>query len=79
MFRYNIMRYSARRVVAEDGYRSVILAFRKHRAKYADLLRRHGIQMRNPFSLPETPRHSYRSHVARTLSSSLERLSSKLG
>ena len=34
MFSYNIMRYSARRVVAEDGYRSAVMSFRKHRARY---------------------------------------------
>jgi predicted acylesterase/phospholipase RssA len=80
MFGYNIMRYSARRVVAEDGYRSVVLAFRKNHAAYGRLLRRHGIGLRNPFSLPEVPpRHRFRSPVARTLSASLDRLETKLG
>jgi NTE family protein len=80
MFGYNIMRYSARRVVAEDGYRSVVLAFRKNHADYERLLRRHGIGMRDPFSLPEVPpRHRFRSPVARTLSASLDRLEKELG
>ena len=80
MFGYNIMRYSARRVVAEDGYRSVVLAFRKNHAAYGRLLRRHEIGLRDPFTLPEVPpRHPFRSSVARTLSSSLDRLESKLG
>jgi NTE family protein len=80
MFGYNIMRYSARRVVAEDGYRSVVQAFRKNHAAHRRLLRRHGIGLRDPFSLPEVPpRHRFRSSVARTLSSSLGRLESKLG
>ncbi len=79
MFGYNIMRYSARRVVAEDGYRSVVLAFRKNHAVYGRLLRRHGIGLRDPFSLPEVPpRHRFRSPVARTLSASLDRLEKKL-
>jgi hypothetical protein len=79
MFSYNIMRYSARRVVAEDGYRSAIMSFRKHRARYERMLRRHGIGMRDPFSLPEIPRrHHLRSSVALSLSESLDRLSSKL-
>ena len=80
MFGYNIMRYSARRVVAEDGYRSVVLAFRKNRAAYQRLLARHGIGLRDPFSLPDAPqRHPFRSTVARALSSSLDRLESTLG
>jgi len=79
MFSYNIMRYSARRVVAEDGYRSVIRSFRQHRARYERLLRRHGIGMRDPISLPEAPpRHPFRSKLARRLSTSLDRLASKL-
>ena len=79
MFSYNIMRYSARRVVAEDGYRSAIMSFRKHRSTYERMLGRHGIRMRDPFSLPEIPhRHHFRSSLARSLSGSLDRLSSKL-
>ncbi len=80
MFAYNIMRYGVRRIVAEDGYRSVILAFRKNRAAYERMLRRHGIGMKDPFSLPELPpRHAFRSSVGRTLAASLDWLSSKLG
>jgi len=79
MFRYNIMRYSARRIVAEDGYRSVIMSFRQHRHVYESLLRRHGIRMRDPDSLPNTPAlHPYRSTLARRLASSLDLLGSKL-
>ena len=79
MFRYNIMRYSARRIVAEHGYRSVIMSFRQHRHVYERLLRRHGIRMRDPDSLPDTPAlHPYRSTLARRLASSLDLLGSKL-
>jgi predicted acylesterase/phospholipase RssA len=79
MFSYNIMRYSARRVVAEDGYRSVIRSFRKHRQRYEGMLRRHGIRMRDPFSLPEAPpSQAFRSKLARRLSSSLDHFASKL-
>jgi hypothetical protein len=74
------MRYSARRVVAAHGYRSVMSHFRRHRPRYARLLARHGIGLapvsRNgdlPGPLP------YRSMVARSLSGSLDRLRSKLG
>jgi predicted acylesterase/phospholipase RssA len=46
MFRYNIMRFSARRVLAEHGYRSVHEAFRRRRGRYARLFARHGIRVR---------------------------------
>jgi NTE family protein len=79
MFSYNIMRYSARRIVAEHGYRSVVSHFRRHRARHARVLGRHGIRLapasRNgslPHPLP------YRSAVARSLAGSLDRLLSKL-
>jgi NTE family protein len=79
MFSYNIMRYSARRIVAEHGYRSVISHFRRHRAQHARVLARHGIVLqpaaRNG-SLPEPL--PYRSALARSLSGSLDRLRSKL-
>lgn len=80
MFSYNIMRYSARRVVAEHGYRSVVTFFKQHGDRYARLLRRHGIHLGDPSSLPETPSpHPYRSPVARSLAVSLDRLGSRLG
>ncbi len=80
MFRYNIMRYGVRRVVAEHGYRSVILSFRANRARYERLLGRHGIAMKDPFSVPETPpRGPFYSTAARQLGGSLARLDSKLG
>ena len=79
MFSYNIMRYSARRIVAEHGYRSVMAHFRRHRARHARVLARHGIGLQAvagngnlPHALP------YRSALARSLSGSLDRLSSKL-
>ena len=79
MFSYNIMRYSARRVVAEHGYRSVLASFRKNKREYARVLRRHGIGLRDPGALPDTPtRHPYVSPLARSLSVSLDRLDSRL-
>src|SRR5579862_745724 len=47
MFAYNIMRLGAREVVAREGYTSVVQEFRKHRARYAALLARHGIVLRD--------------------------------
>lgn len=79
MFSYNIMRYSARQVVAEHGYRSAVSSLRKNRARYTRLLRRHGIRLASPYSLPETPPPTpYRSPLARSLEGSLQRLGSKL-
>jgi predicted acylesterase/phospholipase RssA len=79
MFSYNIMRYSARRIVARHGYRSALESFQRHRRRYGEMLRRHGIGLRNPGQLPETPEpHPYRSLVGRSLSSSLDLLGSKL-
>ena len=79
MFSYNIMRYSARRVVAEHGYRSVLRFFRDNGRAYEDLLKRGGIGLRDPRGVPETPEtHPYRSRLARSLAVSLVRLDSRL-
>lgn len=79
MFSYNIMRYSARRVVAEHGYRSAVAAFHERRHEYERMLSRRGIALR-PDAPPETPPSlPYHSQVARTLGGSLDRLESKLG
>ena len=80
MFSYNIMRYSARRVVAEHGYRTTLEFFRKDPAHYRALFARHGIRMADPSRLPDLPpRHPHRSNLARTLDASLDRLDSRLG
>src|SRR5262249_15916474 len=79
MFSYNIMRYDARQVLAEDGYRSVLASFRKERKAYGRLLKRHGIQINDPGALPDTPSvHPYHSKLARSLGSSLDILASRL-
>jgi predicted acylesterase/phospholipase RssA len=79
MFRYNIMRYGARRVVAEYGYRSAREAFRHHRARYARMFARHGIHVATPASLPDAPRPlPYRSALGRELAVSLDRLEGRL-
>jgi predicted acylesterase/phospholipase RssA len=79
MFSYNIMRYSARRVLAEHGYRSVLRFFRENAAAYGDMLKRSGIGLRDPHAVPETPAaHPYRSPLARSLAVSLDRLDSRL-
>ena len=79
MFGYNIMRYSARQVVAEDSYRSVVRRFRQRRAECERLLKRHGIRMADPSRVPlAPPPRPYRSPVARSLAGTLEKLGSRL-
>jgi len=79
MFSYNIMRYGARRVVAEHGYRSVLRFFRDNEKRYREILGRAGIGLRDPSRAPEIPRpHPYRSPIARSLAVSLDRLDSRL-
>jgi NTE family protein len=79
MFAYNIMRYSARRELAEHGYRSVLATFRRRRREYAAVLARHGIGLRKttPAVAAPAPR-PYRSAVARSLAADLDRLGSAL-
>jgi hypothetical protein len=79
MFSTHIMRMSARRVVAAHGYRSALQSFRKRRAAHARMLKRHGIGLRDPFALPETPPASpYRSEFARALAGKLDFLDGTL-
>jgi NTE family protein len=79
MFSYNIMRYSARKIVAAHAYRSTLQAFTTREDEYRRLLRRHGIALRDPGRLPHVPEVSpYGSRLARALSGSLDILSSAL-
>lgn len=80
MFSYNIMRYSARRVVARYGYRSALASFTRDRQRCARMLARHGIALRDPRTLPEVPAtHPFHSRLGRELSTSLDLLASRLG
>jgi NTE family protein len=80
MFGYNIMRYSARRVVAEHGYHTALEFFRRHTDRYRKLFAKHGIAMADPRRVPAIPAlHPHRSSLARALDSSLDRLESRLG
>ena len=80
MFGYNIMRYSARRVVAEHGYRTALAYFRANATRFQRLFAKHGIEMADPRRIPAVPsRHPHQSDLARSLDSSLERLESRLG
>src|SRR6185503_20857908 len=77
MFSYNIMRYSARRVVAEHGYRSSLEAFARN-AQWRRMLARHGIGLRAQQPPASPPLLPYRAPVGRTLAGSLDRLEKKL-
>jgi predicted acylesterase/phospholipase RssA len=80
MFGYNIMRYSARRVVAEHGYHTALEYFRRHAARCRRLFAKHGMEMADPRRLPGVPsRHPHLSSLALALDSSLDRLESRLG
>lgn len=80
MFGYNIMRYSARRVVAEHGYHTTLEFFRRQAPRCRRLFAKHGITMADPERAPETPpRHPHYSNLARSLDASLDRLESRLG
>ena len=79
MFSYNIMRYSARSVVALYGYRSAVASFQKRKTEIARLLRRHGIAVRDPHGLPDVPETpAVQSVMGRRLAASLDILESKI-
>jgi predicted acylesterase/phospholipase RssA len=79
MFSYNIMRYSARRVVALHGYRSALHGFRRNREAFAEVLARHGIGMHDPDAIPEQPETpDVDSIMGRRLAAQLDILASKL-
>ena len=79
MFGYNIMRFSARRVVAEHGYHTAVAYFRRHAGEYRKLFAKHGIAIADLRRIPATPaRHPHESSLARALDSSLDRLDSRL-
>jgi NTE family protein len=53
MFRYNVMRYSARMVIAEHGYRKTRAVLERNRAYYTEVLGRHGIEVAE--RMPDRP------------------------
>jgi predicted acylesterase/phospholipase RssA len=74
MFSYHIMRYGARRIVAEHGYQSVMSLFDAGFERYRRMLARHGLRLRHPRTLPAKPEAPRRSTVGRRLASSLREL-----
>jgi NTE family protein len=79
MFSYNLMKYGARKLVAEHGYRSTLEFFRKGRADLRPVLSRHGIRLADPAKAPALPAPlPHRSTLARSLHASLDRLDSRV-
>ena len=79
MFGYNIMRTSARRQIAEHGYRTTLALFRAQASRHRRLLAKHGIGLRDTRLAPEHPAPRARgSRLASVLQSSLDRLESRL-
>ena len=79
MFSYNIMKYSARRVLAEHGYRSALSILTADEARFRRVLGRRGIGLKDPAKAPAAPpAHRFRSRLARSLAGSLDRLGARL-
>ena len=79
MFSYNLMKYSARREVAEHGYRSTLATLTSQKARFTRVLRKHGLRLKDPATAPGRPEaHPYRSNLAKALDSSLDLLESRL-
>lgn len=79
MFRFNIMELGARRVVAQNGYRSALAQLKKRRAELVPMLARHGIRMRLPRRSPRPPGPApWRSPVARSLAGQLDAISDRV-
>jgi predicted acylesterase/phospholipase RssA len=79
MFSFNLMKYSARRVVAEHGYTHTLATLTARKARITRMLRKHGLRLKDPAGAPARPaEHPYRSAVAKTLGSSLDHLQARL-
>jgi len=79
MFGYNIMRTSARRLVAEHGYRTAVAFFRRTAARQRRLFAKHGIGFADPRRIRGVPpAPPPRAGFARALDGVLDRLEAKL-
>ena len=78
MFSYHLMRYGARRIVAEHGYRSVMALVAARYEEHRRMLARHGLALRHPRTAPVRPEAPRRSTVGRRLAASLRALEKAL-
>lgn len=79
MFGYNIMRTSARRVVAEHGYRTALASLRRTASQQRRLFAKHGIRFADPRRVRRLPQpRGHRAGVARSLEGVLDALEMKL-
>jgi predicted acylesterase/phospholipase RssA len=79
MFGYNIMRTSARRLVAEHGYRTALAFFRRTAARQRRLFAKHAIRFADPRRIRSAPpAPPSRAGFARALDGVLDRLEAKL-
>ncbi len=81
MFRYDIMRYSARKALTRHGRMSALQNLRDHKGKLATVLARHGIRFRRtPIVAPLYEKHSeeHKAQSAQSLAASLDVLDRSL-
>lgn len=79
MFRYDIMRYSARKALARHGRASALETLKEKRTRIARVLARHGISLRaTPRPASSASGEPPRAPAARTLAASLDRLERSL-
>ncbi len=82
MFRYDIMRYSARKALTRHGRLSALLTLRERKGKLAKTLARHGIRFKPaPLleRLPEKPSEEHQAQSAQALAAALDVLDRSLG
>jgi hypothetical protein len=73
------MRTSARRVVAEHGYRTALAFFRRNAVRHRRLFARHGMALADPRRAPDQPLpRDGSSRIARTLAAALDRLEARI-
>ena len=81
MFRYDIMRYSARKALTRHGRMSALETLRVKKSGLEKTLARHGVRFKNPSELsrlPEKPSEEHKARSAQALSASLDVLERSL-
>ena len=82
MFRYDIMRYSARKALTRHGRLSALLTLRDRKEKLAKTLARHGVHFKKAPLLdrpPEKPSEEHQAQSAQALAAALDVLDRSLG